>query len=34
MGAIPEIFISIIRESHPKYSIMELPVKFYLKNLG
>lgn len=34
MGAVPEVFLSLIRESNARHSITELPLKFGLKNIG
>lgn len=34
LGALPQIYISLLRDSYSKHSIMELPLKFGLKNLG
>ena len=33
MGAYPEIYFSIVRESYPMFSIMEVPVRFGIKGL-
>jgi hypothetical protein len=34
MGAVPEVYLSLIRESSARHSITELPLKFGLRNLG
>jgi hypothetical protein len=34
MGATPEIFFTVVRESFPMFSIMEIPVRFSFRNLG
>lgn len=34
MGATPEVFVSIVRESFPMFSIAEVPVRFRIRTLG
>lgn len=34
LGAIPELYLSLVRESPARHSITEMPLKFGLRDLG
>jgi hypothetical protein len=34
MGAVPEIYFSVVRESFPLHSIMEIPIRFSVRSLA
>jgi len=34
MGATPEVFFTVVRESFPVFSITEIPIRFSFRNSG
>lgn len=34
MGAVPSVFFTVVRESFPQHSIMEIPIRLSIRSLG